>query len=63
MLDLTQDVRTLTSAIVDIESVSGAEQVLAGLVEQALSGLPHLKVDRSGQISASRWFLCMPFAR
>ncbi|HLU73665.1 MAG TPA: succinyl-diaminopimelate desuccinylase [Nonomuraea sp.] len=54
MLDLTQDVRTLTSAIVDIESVSGAEQVLAGLVEQALSGLPHLKVDRSGQTVVAR---------
>jgi len=54
MLDLTQDVRTLTSAIVDIESVSGAEQVLAGLVEQALSGLSHLKVDRSGQTVVAR---------
>ena len=54
MLDLTQDVRTLTAAIVDIESVSGHEQALAGLVEQALGALPHLKVDRSGETLVAR---------
>ncbi|GAA4522518.1 MULTISPECIES: succinyl-diaminopimelate desuccinylase [Nonomuraea] len=54
MLDLTQDVRTLTAAVVDIESVSGAEEHLAGLVERALTGLPHLKVDRSGNTVVAR---------
>ncbi|MGI5273618.1 succinyl-diaminopimelate desuccinylase [Nonomuraea sp. CA-218870] len=54
MLDLTQDVRTLTAAVVDIPSVSGAEQALAGLVEEALRGLPHLEVDRSGETVVAR---------
>lgn len=54
MLDLTQDVRTLTAAIVDVESVSGAERPLADLVERALSALPHLKVDRSGETVVAR---------
>ncbi|MEU4576764.1 succinyl-diaminopimelate desuccinylase [Nonomuraea sp. ATR24] len=54
MLDLTQDVRTLTARIVDVESVSGAEQALAAQVEQALTALPHLKVDRSGQTVVAR---------
>ncbi len=53
-MDLTQDVRALTAAIVDIESVSGAEQALADQVERALSALPHLKVDRSGQTVVAR---------
>ncbi|MFD1543595.1 succinyl-diaminopimelate desuccinylase [Nonomuraea guangzhouensis] len=54
MLDLTQDVRTLTAAIVDIESVSGNEKALADLVEQALGALPYLKVDRSGETLVAR---------
>ncbi|MBB6344907.1 succinyl-diaminopimelate desuccinylase [Nonomuraea muscovyensis] len=54
MLDLTQDVRALTAAIVDIESVSGAEQVLAGEVERALGALPHLTLDRSGETIVAR---------
>ncbi|TDD15543.1 succinyl-diaminopimelate desuccinylase [Nonomuraea diastatica] len=54
MLDLTQDVRALTAAIVDIESVSGAERRLADEVERALSTLPHLKVDRSGETVVAR---------
>ncbi|WP_043630648.1 succinyl-diaminopimelate desuccinylase [Nonomuraea candida] len=54
MLDLTQDVRDLTAAIVDIESVSGAEQALADEVERALSALPHLKVTRSGHTVVAR---------
>ncbi|HEX4814791.1 MAG TPA: succinyl-diaminopimelate desuccinylase [Nonomuraea sp.] len=57
MLDLTQDVRALTAAIVDIESVSGGEQALADAVEQALSALPHLKVDRSGETVVARTHL------
>ncbi|MFI7421975.1 succinyl-diaminopimelate desuccinylase [Nonomuraea sp. NPDC049684] len=54
MLDLTQDVRALTAAIVDIESVSGDEKALADAVERALSALPHLKVDRSGETIVAR---------
>ncbi|MEV0622863.1 succinyl-diaminopimelate desuccinylase [Nonomuraea sp. NPDC050404] len=54
MLDLTQDVRDLTAAIVDIESVSGAEKPLADEVERALSALPHLTVTRSGETVVAR---------
>jgi succinyl-diaminopimelate desuccinylase len=54
MLDLTQDVRALTAAIVDIESVSGAERPLADAVERALAALPHLKVGRSGETIVAR---------
>ncbi|MEV4398125.1 succinyl-diaminopimelate desuccinylase [Nonomuraea sp. NPDC049607] len=54
MLDLTQDVRALTAAIVDIESVSGGEKALADAVEQALTALPHLTVDRSGESVVAR---------
>lgn len=54
MLDLTQDVRALTAAIVDIESVSGAEKELADAVERALAALPHLKVERSGETVVAR---------
>ncbi|MEU5865706.1 succinyl-diaminopimelate desuccinylase [Nonomuraea sp. NPDC047529] len=54
MLDLTQDVRALTAAIVDIESVSGGEKALADAVEQALTALPHLTVDRSGETVVAR---------
>lgn len=54
MLDLTQDVRTLTAAIVDIESVSGAERLLADEVERALGALPHLTIDRSGETVVAR---------
>ncbi|MFI7444267.1 succinyl-diaminopimelate desuccinylase [Nonomuraea indica] len=54
MLDLTQDVRTLTAAIVDIESVSGAERLLADEVARALGALPHLTIDRSGETVVAR---------
>ncbi|MEU8245400.1 succinyl-diaminopimelate desuccinylase [Nonomuraea sp. NPDC048916] len=54
MLDLTQDVRSLTAAIVDIESVSGAEKTLADEIERALGALPHLELDRSGQTIVAR---------
>ncbi|MEV1247344.1 succinyl-diaminopimelate desuccinylase [Nonomuraea sp. NPDC050022] len=54
MLDLTQDVRTLTAAIVDIKSVSGDEKTLTDAVEQALAALPYLKVDRSGETLVAR---------
>ncbi len=47
-LDLSQDVVTLTAAVVDIESVSGNEMTLADAVESALAPLPHLEVTRMG---------------
>jgi len=47
-LDLSQDVVSLTAAVVDIDSVSGNERGLADLVEAALSGLDHLEVTRLG---------------
>lgn len=60
MLDLTQDVGTLTARIVDIESVSGDEKVLADAVEEALTALPHLTVERSGETVVARTFLGRP---
>ncbi|SEK43775.1 succinyl-diaminopimelate desuccinylase [Nonomuraea pusilla] len=60
MLDLTQDVRDLTAAVVDIESVSGAERPLADAVERALAALPHLKVERSGETVVARTGLGRP---
>jgi succinyl-diaminopimelate desuccinylase len=53
-LDLTQDVAALTQAIVDIESVSGDERVLADAVEEALRALPHLTVERDGDTVIAR---------
>ena len=47
-LDLTQDPIDLTAALVDVESVSGNEQPLADLVEQALRRAGHLSVVRDG---------------
>ncbi|GAA0357166.1 succinyl-diaminopimelate desuccinylase [Actinoallomurus spadix] len=53
-LDLTQDVASLTAAIVDIESVSGNEKALADAVEEALRALPHLSVERDGDTVIAR---------
>ncbi|MCO6006562.1 succinyl-diaminopimelate desuccinylase [Actinoallomurus purpureus] len=53
-LDLTQDVASLTAAIVDIESVSGNEKALADAVEEALRALPHLAVERDGDTVIAR---------
>jgi succinyl-diaminopimelate desuccinylase len=53
-LDLTQDVASLTAAIVDIESVSGGEKGLADAVEEALRALPHLTVERDGDTVIAR---------
>lgn len=47
-LDLTADVIALTTALVDVESVSGNEAALATLVHEALVAVPHLKVERVG---------------
>src|SRR4051794_6010514 len=53
-LDLTQDVASLTQAIVDMESVSGNERALADAVEEALRALPHLSVERDGDTVVAR---------
>src|SRR3954463_16193067 len=53
-LDLTQDVASLTRAIVDMESVSGNERALADAVEEALRALPHLSVERDGDTVIAR---------
>jgi succinyl-diaminopimelate desuccinylase len=54
MLDLRGDLRTLFTQIVDCESVSGHEEVLAGLVEKALTDLPHLETVRIGNNLVAR---------
>jgi succinyl-diaminopimelate desuccinylase len=53
-LDLSQDVVSLTHALVDIESVSGHEQAIADAVEHALRELPHLHVERDGDTVMAR---------
>jgi len=53
-LDLSQDVVSLTHALVDIESVSGNEQTIADAVEHALRELPHLRVQRDGDTVMAR---------
>ena len=53
-LDLFSDVADLTAAVVDIESVSGAEEPLADAVEEALRALPHLAVERVGDNVVAR---------
>ncbi|HWL97538.1 MAG TPA: M20/M25/M40 family metallo-hydrolase, partial [Nocardioidaceae bacterium] len=53
-LDLSQDVVSLTQALVDIESVSGNEQAIADAVEHALRDLPHLHVERDGHTVMAR---------
>ncbi len=47
-LDLSASSIDITRAICDIESVSGNERVLADAVDDAVSGLSHLEVTRSG---------------
>ncbi|MFF9619921.1 succinyl-diaminopimelate desuccinylase [Streptomyces griseosporeus] len=53
-LDPTADVVSLTRALVDIPSESGAEAALADAVERALSALPHLVVERVGDSVVAR---------
>jgi succinyl-diaminopimelate desuccinylase len=53
-LDLSLDAVALTAQLVDVPSVSREETALADLVERALRGLPHLKVDRDGDAVVAR---------
>jgi succinyl-diaminopimelate desuccinylase len=53
-LDLSADVVELTRQLVDIESVSLAEEPLADAVEVALRGHPHLEVIRHGNTVVAR---------
>lgn len=53
-LDLDADVVTLTAALVDIPSVSGAEKPLADDVEAALRLRDHLDVERVGNVVLAR---------
>jgi succinyl-diaminopimelate desuccinylase len=53
-LDLTADVVALTEQLVDIESVSGNEQVIADAVEAALAPLSHLSLTRRGNTVVAR---------
>ncbi len=53
-LDLTADVVALTEQLVDIESVSRNEQVIADAVEAALSPLSHLTLTRRGNTVVAR---------
>ncbi len=54
MLDLRLDAGSLTALLVDVESVSGNEQALAGSVEQALRTLSGLQVERDGNVIVAR---------
>ena len=53
-LDLTADVVSLTAALVDIESVSGNEAVIADLVEAAVRPVSGLDVVRDGNVVVAR---------
>lgn len=58
--DVLADPVLLTRALVDIESVSGAEREIADAVEVALRGASHLSVHRSGNTLVARTDLGRP---
>ncbi len=53
-LDLTVDAAQLTEDLVNIESVSGDEALIADAIEDALTDLPHLTVQRFGHTLVAR---------
>ena len=53
-LDLTADVVSVCTQLVDIPSVSRDEQRIADAVEEALRALPHLDVQRRGHTLVAR---------
>lgn len=54
MLDLAADVADLTAELVDVESVSGDEQRLAGMVDDGLRTCAGLSVERDGNVVLAR---------
>ncbi|MEU4238011.1 succinyl-diaminopimelate desuccinylase [Actinoplanes sp. NPDC026619] len=52
--DVLVDPVVLTHALVDIESVSGNEKVIADFIEEVLRETPHLSVDRLGNTVMAR---------
>ncbi|MBO1266739.1 succinyl-diaminopimelate desuccinylase [Arthrobacter cavernae] len=54
LLDLRQDVALLTAALIDINSVSGNETVLADAIESALRSIPVYEVVRDGDAIIAR---------
>ena len=61
--ELLADPVALTRALVDVESVSGNEDRIAGLVEAALRARPHLTVERDGNVLLARRSPPVPFER
>jgi succinyl-diaminopimelate desuccinylase len=59
-LDLSASAADLTAQLVDIESVSGAEQRLADAIEAALRELGHLRIERHGNVVLARTELGRP---
>ncbi|GAB3586614.1 succinyl-diaminopimelate desuccinylase [Calidifontibacter terrae] len=53
-LDLQADVVDLTAALCDIPSVSKNELQIADAIEAALCDLPHLRVEREGNVVVAR---------
>jgi succinyl-diaminopimelate desuccinylase len=53
-LDLSLTAAELTARLVDIESVSGAEEPLADAIAAAVTELPHLAVHRDGNAIVAR---------
>ncbi len=56
-LDLSADAAALTAALVDVPSVSGEEGVLAAAIESALAAVPHLTLERDGNVLVARTHL------
>jgi succinyl-diaminopimelate desuccinylase len=59
-LDLSLSAAELTASLVDVESVSGNEQPLADLIEDALADLPHVSLHRDGNALIARTDLGRP---
>jgi succinyl-diaminopimelate desuccinylase len=59
-LDLAQDAAALTACLVDVASVSGAEEPLADAIAGAVATLPHLTVHRDGNAVIARTSLGRP---